>query len=185
MGILSLSLIGVLTMSSPVLQSADDRELLQYRLTPDVLTKVEAVAKAFDANIAKDPQLKRVFDAQREIAALEKKSDTSDLTEAEEKRLGALERIVAENPIDLGINGGSLSEMSAQLQKIPAMAAALKSSGMLARDMAKFIVIAVQAVMAGGLKGMPVPQGAAGENMRFVMANQAAIERINTLLGAR
>jgi hypothetical protein len=184
MGILSLSLIGLLTMSSP-LQSADDRELLEYRLTPAVLTKVEAVAKAFDANIAKDPQLKRVFDAQREIAALEKKSDTTDLTEAEEKRLEALERIVAENPIDLGINGGSLSEMSAQLQKVPAMAAALKSAGMLPRDMAKFIVTAVQAAMVGGLTGMPVPPGAAGDNVRFVTANQAAIERINTLLGAR
>ena len=67
------------------------------------------------------------------------------------------------------------------------MAAALATAGMAPRDMAKFIVTAVQAAMVGGLqgRGIPVPPGAAGDNIRFVMANQAAIERINKLLGAR
>jgi len=180
-----LAAIGVLAASLEAGgQSADDRELMQYRLTPEVLTKVEAVATAFNANIAKNPAMKRKLDAQREIAALEKKDD---LTEAEQQRLDDLQAIVGDEPIDLGINGGSLSEMSAQLARQPAMAAALKSAGMAPRDMAKFVVTAVQAAMIGGLQGsgMPVPPGAAGENVKFVMANQASIERINALLGAR
>jgi hypothetical protein len=165
-------------------QSADDRELMQYRLTPEVLDQAEAVARAFSANVEKDPRMKRKLDAQREIAVLEKKDDP---TEAEQKRLDELQAIVGDEPIDLGINGGSLSEISAQLTRIPAMAAALKTAGMPPRDMAKFVVTAVQAAMIGGLQGsgMPVPPGAAGENVKFVLANQAAVERINTLLGAR
>jgi hypothetical protein len=165
-------------------QSADDRELMHYRLTPEVLSKAESVAQAFAANVEKDPRMKRRLDAQREIAVLEKKDD---LTEAEEARLEELQGIVGDQPVDLGINGGSLTEISAQLTKIPAMSAALKTAGMAPRDMAKFVVTAVQAAMVSGLQaaGMPVPPGAAGENVRFVAANQAAIERINTLLGAR
>ena len=165
-------------------QSADDRELMQYRLTPAVLEHAEAVATAFAANVEKNPQMKRRLDAQREIAVLQ---DKDDLTEAEQKRLDDLQAIVGNEALDLGINGGSLSEISAQLTKIPAMAAALKTAGMPPRDMAKFVVTAVQAAMIGGLQGsgMPVPPGAAGENVKFVIANQAAIERINKLLGAR
>jgi len=174
-----LAMTGALTSAAP--QSADDRELLQFRLTNEILAKAEAVAKAFDANVQKDPKMKRRLDAQREIVALDKKDN---LTPAEEKRLEELTAIVGDEPVDLGINGGSLSEISAQLTKIPAMAAALKSAGMPARDMAKFVVTAVQAAMIGGLGGA-APPGAAGENVKFVMANQAAIERINKLLGAK
>lgn len=182
--LIRLVAVGVLAASLDArAQSADDRELMQYRLTPEVLTKVEAVATTFDANIAKDPAMKRRLDAQREIAVLEKKDD---LTEAEQKRLDDLQAIAGDG-IDLGINGGSLTEISNQLSKTPAMAAALKSAGLAPRDMAKFIVTAVQAAMIGSLQGsgVPVPAGPAGENLRFVMANQASIERINKLLGAR
>lgn len=163
-------------------QSADDRELMQYRLTPEVLTKAEAVATAFSANIERDPAMKRKLDAQREIAVLEKKDD---LTEAEQKRLDDLQAVVGDG-LDLGINGGSLTEISNQLQKVPAMAAALKSAGVAPRDMAKFMVTGVRAAMIGGLqdKSIPMPPGAAGDNVRFVMANRASIERINRLLGA-
>jgi hypothetical protein len=170
---------GVLTFAGA--QSADDRELMQYRLTPEILTKVEAVAKAFDANVAKDPKMKRRLEAKRELDALDAK-DT--LTPAEQKRAHELSQIVGDEELDLGINGGSLSEMSAQLMKVPPMAAALKSAGMPAREMAKFIVTAVQAAMIGGLGGA-APPGAAGENVKFVLANQATIERINKLLGAK
>ena len=176
--VLALTLIGALATPSGQM-SADDRELSTYRLTTDVLTKVEAVARAFDANLAKDPRMKRRMDAQREIAALEKKGNLSD---AEEDRLAVLQDIVGDEPVDIGINGGSLSEISAQLQKVPAMAAALKTNGVLPRDFAKFIVTGVQAAMITGL-GMPIPPGAT-ENVRFVTANQAAMDRINRLLGA-
>jgi hypothetical protein len=53
-----------------------------------------------------------------------------------------------------------------------------------AREMAKFVVAGVQAAMIGGLGGA-VPPGVAGENVKFVTANQATIERINKLLGAK
>ena len=178
--LISLAIFGALTTPLHA-QSADDRELLQYRLTADVLAKAEAVAKAFDANVAKDPKMKRRLEAQRELDALDAKDD---LTPEERKRAHELTTIIGDEPMDLGINGGSLSEISAQLMKIPPMAAALKSAGMPARDMAKFTVTAIQAAMIGGLGGA-VPPGAAGENVRFVMANQAAIERINKLLGAK
>ena len=182
--LLSTVIVALAATLSVAAQSADDRELMQYWLTPDVLSKAEAVAKAFSASIEKDPRMKRRFDAQKEIAVLE---DKDTLTQAEQARLDALQEIVGDEPIDLGINGGSLSEISAQLQKLPSMAAALTSAGMAPRDMAKFVVTAVQAAMIGGLqgRGMPIPPGAAGDNVRFVTANQAAIERINKLLGAR
>lgn len=174
-----LAAVGALTL--PAAQSADDRELAQFRLTNEILAKAEAVAKAYDANVAKDPKMKRRLDAQRELDALDAK-DT--LTPAEQKRAYELTQIIGDAEVDLGIDGGSLSEISAQLMKIPAMAAALKSAGMPARDMAKFTVTAVQAAMVGALGGS-APAGAAGDNVRFVMANQAAIERINKLLGAK
>ncbi len=179
-----LAAMGLLAVSlDAAAQSADDRELLQFRLTPELLTKAEAVATAFGANAERDPAMKRKLDTKREIARLE---DKDDLTEAEQKRLEDLQAAAGDD-VDLGINGGSLSDISAQLQKVPAMNAALKSAGMAPRDMAKFIVTAVQAAMIGGLQkqGLPVPPGAAGENVKFVLANQASIERINKLLGAR
>ena len=154
------TVIGALAATlSVAAQSADDRELMQYRLTPEVLAKAEAVASAFSANVGKDPRMKRRFEAQQEIAVLE---DKDTLTQAEQARFDALQEIVGDDAIDLGINGGSLSEISAQLQKLPAMAAALTSAGMAPRDMAKFVVTAVQAAMIGGLqgRGIPIPPGA-------------------------
>ena len=162
-------------------QSADDRELMQYRLTNEILSKVEAIAKAFDANVAKDPKMKKRLDAKRELDALDAKES---LTPAEQKRAHELSQIIDDGESELSIEGGSLSEMSAQLMKIPPMAAALKSAGMSARDMAKFMVTAVQAAVADALGGA-APPGVAGENVKFVMANRAAIERINKLLGAK
>lgn len=180
--LISLTMVGALTTSLHAQGvSGDERELQQYRLTAEVLTKVEAVAKAFDANVAKDPKMKRRLDAQRELDALDAKDD---LTPEERKRAHELTTIIGDESLDFGIDGGSLSQVSAQLMKIPPMAAALKSVGMPARDMAKFVVTAIQAAMIGGLGGS-VPPGAAGENVKFVTANQAAIERISKLLGAR
>jgi hypothetical protein len=176
--LLSLAMVGALTTPGAQM-SADDRELSTYRLTADVLTKAEAVARNFDANLSKDPRMKRRLDAQREIAALEKKGNLSD---ADEDRMAELQEIVGDEPI-IDVNGGSLSEMAAQYQKVPAMAAALKSAGMTPRDFAKFVVTAVQAAMVTGL-GMPVPPSM-GENVKFVTANQATMDRINRLLGAR
>lgn len=172
-------LSGALAASVP--QSADDRELAQYRLTTEILAKVEAVAKAFEANLAKTPKAKKLLDAQRELAELDKKET---LTPAEQKRAYELQSILDDEPEAPGIEGGSLSEISAQLMRIPAMAAALKSAGMPAREMAKYTVTVIQAAMADAT-GQAVPPGAAGDNVRFVKANQAAIERLNRVLGAR
>src|SRR5688572_25752795 len=112
MGLLiSLALVSALT-TSPYAQSADDKELMQYRLTAEVLQKAEAVAKAFDANVAKDPKMKRRLKAQRELDALDAKDS---LTAEERKRAHELTTIIGDEPMDLGIDGGSLSQMSAQL----------------------------------------------------------------------
>lgn len=178
--ILALAMTCVLTF--PVPQSADEREVLQYRLTSEALAKVEAVAKAFEANVSKDPKVKKRLDAKRELDALDAK-DT--LTPAEQKRADELSRIVEEGESDdPGIDAGSLSEMSARLMKNPPMAAALKSVGMPARDMVKFMLAALQAAMADAMGGA-TPAGVAGENVKFVSANRAAIERINKLLGTK
>ena len=84
--------------------------------------------------------MKRRFEAQQEIAVLEDKDTLS------------------------------LSEISAQLQKLAPMAAALTSAVIAHFDMAKFVVTAVQAAMIGGLqgRGIPIPPGAAGDNIRFI-----------------
>jgi hypothetical protein len=178
--LISLALVGALT--TPLhKQSADDRELQHYRLTAAVLTQVEAVAKAYEASLAKDPKAKKRADAQRELDELDKKET---LTPAEQKRAHELQSIVDDEPADLGIDGGTLSQITAQLTKMPTMAAALKSAGMPAREMAKFVVTIVNAGMIGAM-GQAPPPGAAGENVKFVMANQSAIERINKLLGAK
>ena len=177
--LIALAMTGALAFAAP--QSADERELAQYRLTNEILAKVEALAKAFEANVAKDPKMKKRLDAKRELDALDAKDN---LSPAEQKRAHELSQIVDDGESDLSIEGGSLSEMSAQLMKIPPMAAALKSVGMPARDMAKFIVTAVQAAVADAMGGA-APPGVSGENVKFVKANQAAIERINKLLGAK
>ena len=177
--LIALAMTGALAFAAP--QSADDRELAQYRLTNEILAKVEAVAKAFDANVAKDPKMKKQLDAKRELDALDAKDS---LTPAEQKRAHELSQIIDDAELDLGNSGGSLSQISAYLSKTPPMAAALKTSGMPAREMAKFIFTVAQATMVSAMGG-PAPPGAAGENVKFVLANQAAIERINKLLGAK
>ena len=55
--LVALAMTGALTSAVP--QSAGDRELQKYRFTSEILAQVEAVAKAFDANVAKDPKVKR------------------------------------------------------------------------------------------------------------------------------
>lgn len=167
-------------LAFPVAQSADDREMAQYRLTTEILAKVEAVAKAYEAHLAKDPKSKKRLEAQRELAELDKKEN---LTPAEQKRAHELQTIVDDQPEEPGIEGGSLSEMTAQLTKMPGMAAALKSAGMTAREMAKYAVTVLQASIAGAMG--QTPSGVAGENVKFVIANQAAIERIGKILGGK
>lgn len=170
--LVALAMTGAL--ASPAPQSADDRELAKYRLTTDVLTQVEAVAKAYQANLAKDPKMKRRLDAQRELDALDAKET---LTPAEQKRAHELSTIIAdlEDGLELAVDAGSLAEMTAQLNRIPPMAAALKSAGMPAREMAKFLTATLHAALGSG----------AAENATFYKANEAAFERISTLFGVK
>ena len=121
------------------------------------------------------------LDAKRELDALDAKET---LTPAEQKRAHELTQIIDDAELDLGNSGESLSEITAYLSKTAPMAAALKTSGMPAREMAKFIFTVAQATMVAAMGGA-APSGAAGENVKFVLANKSAIERINKLLGAK
>lgn len=156
--------------------AADEKELQQYRLTADALSKVSVAAQAF----ANDPAMKKWQDAKREAEALDKKEE---LTAADERRLEQLEAVLEKKPYDFGVESGmSLSAMAAQVAKIPTIASGLKTAGLTPRDFSKFMVVLTQAAMVDGVQKsgvkMALPPGVSAENVRFAADHQAEIERV-------
>ena len=165
-------------------EETDRQELEQYRLTTDTLKKVELALLAAAKAMRNDPVVKTWQDAKREAEALQKKDE---LTEADARRLEQLQAIIESQPFDVGGDAQTLSEMAAQLAKIPPLASALKVAGLTPREYAKFTFTMSMAAMvhgfqkAGGGNQPPVP-GVAAENVKFVAEHEAELDRLGKLI---
>ena len=182
--ILVLSAIVGIGAQSRSEEDADRQELEQYRLTTDTLQKVEVALLAAAKAMRNDPLVKTWQDANREAEALRKKDD---LTEADRRRLEQLQAIIESQPFEVGGDAATLSEMAAQLAKIPPLASALKAAGLTPREYAKFTSAMSMAAMVHGFQkvgggNQPAVPGVPAENVKFVAEHEAELERLGKLI---
>ncbi len=158
---------------------ADAKEIASYRLTMESIRKLDVAMRAAFAEMEKDPKYQALRKVEEEIEAIEKKEET---TEAEDARIEALreqkEKMEAENDTDLG-DAKTLSEMEAQVRKVPAMARALASAGLAPREYSKIMMAMVPAAMAAGMKksGLlkTLPKEFNAENVKFIEDHEAEL----------
>jgi hypothetical protein len=165
-------------------EDADRQELEQYRLTTETLKKVEVAVVAAVNAMKNDPIVQMWQDANREAEALKKKDA---LTAAEARRLQQLQAIIESEPFDVDVKAETLTEMAAQLAKIPPLASALKDAGLTPREYAKFMFAMSLAGMAHGFQkaggaDQPLVPGVAAENVKFMVEHEAELERLGKLI---
>ena len=163
---------------------ADRRELEQYRLTADTLKKVEVAVVAAANAMKNDPIVQMWQEANREAEALQQKNN---LTAAEARRLQQLKAIIESEPFDVNVNAATLTEMAAQLEKIPPLASALNDAGLTPREYAKFMFAMSLAGMARGFQkaagtNQPLVPGVPTENVKFVAEHEAELERLGKVI---
>ena len=179
------ALVVCLAIPSPQAQKPLDpdlKEMSTYVLTLDNLHKVDRAMRAFIAEMMKDP---KVQEQQKLEAELEKIKAKEEITEADEKRMEAIgQRLQAmeDNNAMSWNNAKTLSEMAAQIQKEPRMAAALQREGLTAREFSKFMLGMIQAGFAAGLQkaGMlkTTPEGTNPANIKWIIDNEAELQKI-------
>jgi hypothetical protein len=193
----SAALVSAVAVLSPVSiahsqGSVDDRdvaEIKSYRLTMDVIRKVAAAGEAMAKAIEADPRYKAEKALKDEIEALEKKDE---LTEAEEKRLEDLRTKLEEQEEKAEKESGddsdaqTLDGMAKRIERVPAMANAIRSAGLTPREYSKISLVMFQAMMVHGFQkaaaNKELPKEFAGsvlaENIKFVADNEAEITRL-------
>jgi chorismate mutase len=164
----------------------DLKELEAYTLTMDTLNKIDRANRAMIAALQKDPKYAERIKLGQELAALKKKSET---TEADDKRIedieARIEKFDEANQKDDGPSN-TLSDIERKINAMPGMAAALKQEGVTARDYAKFTMAVVQAGFALGAKQMTekmgkpftMPEGLNPANIKFVQEHEADIKKL-------
>ncbi len=159
---------------------ADAKEIASYRLNMDSIRKLDLAMRAIFAEMEKDPRQQALRKVEEELEALEKKEET---TEADDARIEDLrqqkEKIEDEGPDNNLGNAKTLSEMEAQVRKVPAMNRALASAGLSAREYSKMMLAMVQASMAAGMKkgGLlkTLPKEINAENVKFIEDHEAEL----------
>lgn len=182
--ITALILTAALSTSSPAPQATpqadrDMKEIASYRLSMDTVKKVDVAMRAMFDEMARDPRFQASIKLEAELKALNAKEER---TEADDRRIEELERereeMRSENPFNIG-SANTLSEMEAQVQKVPPMANALRSAGLTPREYSKFMLAMLQAGMAAGMKksGLikELPKDFPAENVQFILDHEAEL----------
>jgi Skp family chaperone for outer membrane proteins len=180
----ALILTAALSTSSPAAQATpqadrDMKEIASYRLSMDTVKKVDVAMRAMFDEMARDPRFRASIKLEAELKALNEKEER---TEAEDRRIEELEmeqeKMRSENPFNLE-SANTLSEMEAQVQKVPPMANALRSAGLSPREYSKFMLAMLQAGMAAGMKksGLikELPKDFPAENVQFILDHEAEL----------
>lgn len=186
----SVALVGLALPASLHAQAAaldaDTREVVAYQLTAPTLQKVAAAHRQLATAMKADPRVARLARLKTEKKQLEAKEDP---TEAERARLDAIETEIeaAEQSLPSPLEGAkTLSDMAANIQKEPLLAAALKTAGLAPREYGTFMLALLQASLVHGLqksgvaKEIPpdLKQQVNLENVKFVAAHEAEITRL-------
>jgi hypothetical protein len=185
----ALLLIAVLTAAPGAAQTnpqsdRDLKEIAEYRLTMDGLRKMMTVMRTLAEEMRNDPKVQARMKVDAEIKPLTEKEE---LTEAEEKRLEELrmklEQLEQEEdnaPSRGNNNPQTLSEMAAQVERQPTVAAALRKAGMSPREYSTFMLAMMQAGMVAGFKKTghlkELPKGVSAENVKFIEDHEAELK---------
>lgn len=195
LGVLTCSLILLFGLSAAAQSlDSDEKELKNYTLTMATLKQFAAASRAMATAMNNDPRYREVAALKKQLETLENKEEPSDTEldrmeklreeiEAAEERMGA--------GLDLS-DGQTLSDMEADIRKIPVLANALKSVGMAPREYAKFALAFFQASMLHGFQqsGMvkQIPKELEAkinmENVKFVAEHQEEIKALTAELQA-
>ncbi len=188
-GLVAAAVVSVAAPAPQAATGADSREIASYRLSMAVVNQVAAATRAMVAELKRDPQFQEVAEVNGEIKALEAKPET---TEAEDARLETLK--ARKEELSDALKGpsigdaDSLTEMEAQIRKVPPLMAGLRSANMSPRDYAKFMLASLQAGMVAGLKkqGMlkEIPKDVSVENVQFMEAHEAELQALQKELSA-
>jgi hypothetical protein len=185
--------LAALLFSAPLhAQDADAREVAAYLLTEPTLQKVAAAHRQLATAMKADPRVARIAKLKAEKKKLEAKDP---LTDAEQKRLDALETEIAsaeealQSPIE---NAQTLHDVEANIAKQPLLTGALQGAGLAPREYATFMLALVHASLVHGLqksgmaKELPADakQHLNPENVKFVAAHEAEIGRMMAELRA-
>jgi hypothetical protein len=163
--------------------TADAKEIANYRLSMEGLNKVAVAMRSIIGEMKKDPRFQEALTADAEIKALEKKGE---LTAAEQQRIEQLRARKEElskvlSGMSMG-NADTLSDMEAQIRKVPQVMAGLRVADMTPRDYAKFMLTMLQASMVAGLKkhgvAMQLPIEVAPENVKFIEEHEAELKAL-------
>jgi DNA repair exonuclease SbcCD ATPase subunit len=187
--LLTCMCINATSVAAQATLDADDKELKAYTLTTTALKQFVATTRAMIAAAKSDPRYTEVAKLEAEIEKLEAKEEPTDADYERLEKLNAeLETLESKLPrvnmADASLK--SLSDIENAIKKEPLMANALRSSGMSARDYAKFTLAFFQAAMihgmqkSGHLKEIPKDLQATVnmENVKFIEANQAEINAL-------
>lgn len=165
--------------------AADTREVLAYRLTMPKLNQLNQAMADLQRQREADPAHQRLQGKRRELAALGEKDE---LSEAEQERMERLEEEIAEaEQAEEGPDEAdqSLAGMSRRMERDPRIAGALRRASLAPREAATMQIALLQAVLVAGLLESghlkEIPKDASPENVRFVQANQAAINAMTLL----
>lgn len=176
-------LVGTLWSTANAQKLADDpdmKELAGYRLTIDMLKRIDRATRDMAEAMKKDPRYAERTKLEEELTALQKKDDPS---EADQKRIAELEAKKEEaekaEPAILR-DAKSLSDMEASLKQFPPLARALAKENIAPREYVKFMMAMLQASMAAAMQkaGVPMPEGVNPENVKFVTAYDTELKKM-------
>jgi hypothetical protein len=166
-----------------VKQDPDAREIAAYRLSMEAVNKVAAATRVTIAELKKDPRYQEAAQLDAQIKAIQKKEETTPADDAKLEQLEARKDAVSESLQGLSMdNAASLSDMEAQLRKVPAMMAGLRAANLSPREYATFMLSALQAGMVAGLKKQgalkAVPKDVPEENVKFIEEHEAELQAL-------
>jgi hypothetical protein len=182
--LLSIGALAGAQPQRPPPNDPDMAELAAYRLTVATLEKVAAATRNMMAALESDPRYKQYIAAQKELEALERKADRTD---ADERRIQALEREIEQAPPEMqGGDAATLSEMERRIEAMPHMSEALAKAGLTAREYAKFTLQMLQSGMLAGMKKAgqlrQLPPGASMENVQFMIDHDREIAALTAMM---
>jgi len=175
--------VGALAQPKAAQTDPDTREIAQYRLTMEGVHKVAAATRAMAAEMKNDPRVLEMKKLDEQIQALETKEERTEAEEEQLEKLNArqeeLERAFGGM---IGSNPKSLSDMAARIEKVPAMAKALRAAGMTPREYSTFMLAMMQAAMVAGFQksGMvkEIPKDVNPENVKFILDHEKELQAL-------
>ncbi|MGH9197466.1 MAG: hypothetical protein ACRD1T_17200 [Acidimicrobiia bacterium] len=163
----------------------DMAEVHNYRLTMANVRQIAEAYKAIFAAVEKDPRAQALMKLEAELEILQAKDEP---TEADMKRIEALEQQIEQGKapfqgLSVNVNEKkTLTEMAQAIEAEPILARAVRAAGFTPRQfvtaqMAFFEAMLTHGFMkAGGVK--EPPKGVPIENLKFVQENEAELTKL-------